>query len=397
VAMEVYGFDGELVELTIVFDDAGGDFDFQVEEPGAAAPQKPGFDAVESPLSSASSSSDDAERAAAAPDDAPADAPADDAPAAPAAADAADDADAAAAAAAAAPAAPPEEPAPAAGAAPEEPPRGSPGKGRGGSVSSENTFASARTEAVSRRGSARESSVASDAGAAPEVEDTQRPKSPPPVADAPSPPVEDVASPAPPPPDQSESPEKDGAFSETEAENRRAREERAKKGPSPDKGRRRSSIKRRASDGHVIMPEHIDVDSSFEPPVVPKSVESRALILQALQTNMLFAELAKGQLEIIISAMAQHHVARGEVLIRQGDVGDAFYTVEEGAFDIFVKMRNNKSGHGKKVATAGAGTSFAGQQKRAKFPTSKAHISAVFHSLRLIFGRAIISRNGLEA
>jgi len=38
-----------------------------------------------------------------------------------------------------------------------------------------------------------------------------------------------------------------------------------------------------------------------------------------------------------------------------------------------------------------------GQQKGAKFPTSKAHISAVFHSFRLIFGRAIISRNGLEA
>jgi len=38
-----------------------------------------------------------------------------------------------------------------------------------------------------------------------------------------------------------------------------------------------------------------------------------------------------------------------------------------------------------------------GQQKRAKFPTSKAHISAVFDSFRLIFGRAIVSRNGLEA
>jgi hypothetical protein len=38
-----------------------------------------------------------------------------------------------------------------------------------------------------------------------------------------------------------------------------------------------------------------------------------------------------------------------------------------------------------------------GQHKRAKFPTSKAHISAIFHSFRLIFGRAIISRNGLEA
>ena len=38
-----------------------------------------------------------------------------------------------------------------------------------------------------------------------------------------------------------------------------------------------------------------------------------------------------------------------------------------------------------------------GQHKRAKFPTSKAPISAVFHSFWLIFGRAIISRNGLEA
>ena len=38
-----------------------------------------------------------------------------------------------------------------------------------------------------------------------------------------------------------------------------------------------------------------------------------------------------------------------------------------------------------------------GQQKGAKFPTSKAHISAVFHSFWLILGRAIISRNGLEA
>ena len=41
--------------------------------------------------------------------------------------------------------------------------------------------------------------------------------------------------------------------------------------------------------------------------------------------------------------------------------------------------------------------SAAGQQKSATFPTSKAPISAVFHSFWLTFGRAIISRNGLEA
>ena len=43
------------------------------------------------------------------------------------------------------------------------------------------------------------------------------------------------------------------------------------------------------------------------------------------------------------------------------------------------------------------GTPVAGQHKRAKFPMSKAPISAIFHSFRLIFGRAIISRSGLEA
>ena len=36
-------------------------------------------------------------------------------------------------------------------------------------------------------------------------------------------------------------------------------------------------------------------------------------------------------------------------------------------------------------------------QERAKFPTSKPHISAAFHSFWLIFGRAIIPWNGLEA
>ena len=39
----------------------------------------------------------------------------------------------------------------------------------------------------------------------------------------------------------------------------------------------------------------------------------------------------------------------------------------------------------------------AGQQKGAKIATSKAPISVVFHSFWLIFGRVIISRNGLEA
>jgi FKBP12-rapamycin complex-associated protein len=40
---------------------------------------------------------------------------------------------------------------------------------------------------------------------------------------------------------------------------------------------------------------------------------------------------------------------------------------------------------------------YAGREKSATFPTSKAPLSAVFHSFWPIFGRAIISRSGLEA
>jgi hypothetical protein len=53
--------------------------------------------------------------------------------------------------------------------------------------------------------------------------------------------------------------------------------------------------------------------------------------------------------------------------------------------------------HARDLLTLAAARSSPGQDKRAKFPTSKAHISAVFHSFWLILGRAIISRNGLEA
>ena len=48
------------------------------------------------------------------------------------------------------------------------------------------------------------------------------------------------------------------------------------------------------------------------------------------------------------------------------------------------------------VGTTHAGH-YQGRTRERNSPTSKAPFSAVSHSFRLIFGRAIISRNGLEA
>ncbi|KAK7231379.1 hypothetical protein SO694_00072049 [Aureococcus anophagefferens] len=75
-------------------------------------------------------------------------------------------------------------------------------------------------------------------------------------------------------------------------------------------------------------------------------------------------------------ALRKHH----ENLVRLGITGAHYWHYIGCALSAYERLLIHLSG--------------AGQEKRAKFPTSKAPISAVFHSFRLIFGRAIISRNG---
>ena len=66
-------------------------------------------------------------------------------------------------------------------------------------------------------------------------------------------------------------------------------------------------------------------------------------------------------------------------------------------FTSFLKHNIMKIGRKSKISAGARRGRRTGQDKRAKFPTSKAPISAVFHSFRLILGRAIISWSGLDA
>ena len=85
---------------------------------------------------------------------------------------------------------------------------------------------------------------------------------------------------------------------------------------------------------------------------------------------------------------AQGRKARGEAPHRIHVVLDNVRSAE----NVGSIFRSADCGRCLEVVTCGSG-----QHKRAKFPTSKAPLLVVFHSIRLIFGRAIISRNGLEA
>eukprot|EP00457_Paulinella_chromatophora_P002006 gb/GEZN01002009.1/.p1 GENE.gb/GEZN01002009.1/~~gb/GEZN01002009.1/.p1 ORF type:complete len:772 (-),score=141.10 gb/GEZN01002009.1/:214-2529(-) len=75
-----------------------------------------------------------------------------------------------------------------------------------------------------------------------------------------------------------------------------------------------------------------------------------SLISKAVKDNVLFMNLETTHKKAIIDEMYKMEVKQGVNVILQGDVGDLFYVVEKGSFDIFVNE--------KKVAERGAGTSF---------------------------------------
>jgi cAMP-dependent protein kinase regulator len=101
----------------------------------------------------------------------------------------------------------------------------------------------------------------------------------------------------------------------------------------------------------------------WKEPVHEKSDESKALLNKIISSNeklqVLFGHLGEEQLLSVILAMFPRDVAAGDVIIKQGDIGDAFWIVESGKFDIFVnRSRQPIAGNGDEVASCEAGTCF---------------------------------------
>ena len=101
----------------------------------------------------------------------------------------------------------------------------------------------------------------------------------------------------------------------------------------------------------------------WKEPVHEKSEDSKSLLRRIIASNdklqVLFGHLGHEQLEAVILAMFPREVSSGDTIIKQGDNGDAFWIVESGKFDIFVKRSlQQSSGNGDKVASCEAGTCF---------------------------------------
>ncbi|KAJ8612498.1 hypothetical protein MRB53_037427 [Persea americana] len=102
---------------------------------------------------------------------------------------------------------------------------------------------------------------------------------------------------------------------------------------------------------------------NWTPPYHAKSEEQTARLKEAVSKNFLFSHLDESQHKQVLGALMEKPIpAKGIKVITQGDVGDYFYIVEKGDFDVYVNPAGQPDSSaeslGKKVAVIGAGGSF---------------------------------------
>ena len=84
--------------------------------------------------------------------------------------------------------------------------------------------------------------------------------------------------------------------------------------------------------------------------IVPKDYKTIHEIERSVEKNVLFRHLDVNEKTDIINAMFPMNFKSGDIIIRQGDIGDNFYVIESGRVDVEVD--------GKRVSTIGEGGSF---------------------------------------
>lgn len=112
------------------------------------------------------------------------------------------------------------------------------------------------------------------------------------------------------------------------------------------------------------------VSSNLPKTIIPKTPSQRQRIENSISNNLLFRNLDEDQHTDVINAMKEISVSTGIEVIVQGAVGDFFYVVEKGTFEVWVRPApthtyagpgqptKSIAGAAKKVAGYGPGGSF---------------------------------------
>jgi cAMP-dependent protein kinase regulator len=123
------------------------------------------------------------------------------------------------------------------------------------------------------------------------------------------------------------------------------------------------NLNRRTSVSAESLNPASSASDSFTPPYHQKTEEQQSRLKAAVSGNFLFSHLDDEQSAQVLGALQEKPIpTKGIKVISQGDVGDYFYVVEKGLFDIYVnksgKLETGPDGLGTKVGSVGPGGSF---------------------------------------
>jgi len=96
-------------------------------------------------------------------------------------------------------------------------------------------------------------------------------------------------------------------------------------------------------------------DKNYVKVIIPKTEEQRKRIQVSISNNFLFKNLDEEQYTDVVNAMSEKRAVNGDIVIKQGGVGDFFYVVETGTLDIYISKNGNPP---IKVGDYGPGASF---------------------------------------
>ncbi|KAF2683086.1 camp-dependent protein kinase A regulatory subunit [Lentithecium fluviatile CBS 122367] len=123
------------------------------------------------------------------------------------------------------------------------------------------------------------------------------------------------------------------------------------------------NLNRRTSVSAESLNPASSANDNWTPPFHHKTEEQQARLKSAVSGNFLFSHLDDEQSAQVLGALQEKPIpTKGIKVISQGDVGDYFYVVEKGSFDIHVnksgKLETGPDGLGAKVGSVGPGGSF---------------------------------------
>lgn len=123
------------------------------------------------------------------------------------------------------------------------------------------------------------------------------------------------------------------------------------------------NMNRRTSVSAESLNPASSVNDNWTPPYHHKSDEQQTRLKAAVAGNFLFSHLDDEQSAQVLGALQEKPIpTKGIKVIQQGDVGDYFYIVEKGLFDVYInksgKLETGPDGLGTKVNSMGPGSSF---------------------------------------